>query len=174
MWECVCAAPCTLRCSAPGKTGYRSEAAETPVMRIFFFTNWERARLLDGRISNQQHLKVIFSNGIRSAPEWSNFQFFLNSELLRWWTVLSALLSPAKSQGLTESWGFWKDGKTHICVYDSGFSQPPIGLGVNLYANEQFHPSLDLFWWLSHLEGKLLKEIHLPHPPLPNSRSCEL
>lgn len=47
--------------------------AETAVMRILFFTNCTRARLLDGRISNQKHLKIMFSNSIQSAPEWSNF-----------------------------------------------------------------------------------------------------
>lgn len=71
--------------------GCKSGLVETPVMRILFFTNWDRARLFDGLVSSQQHLKLIFSNGIQIAPEWSNFSFFLNSELLRWSTVSSNL-----------------------------------------------------------------------------------
>lgn len=45
-----------------------STVAQTPVRRTLCPTQWDWARLWDGRISNQQHLKIILSNGIQSAP----------------------------------------------------------------------------------------------------------
>lgn len=66
-WQCNAAQPATIPVSEEGlRVG---GCREDSVMRILFFTNWERIRLLDGRISNQQHLKIIFSNGIQRAPE---------------------------------------------------------------------------------------------------------
>ena len=93
-----CTPPVT-RCSSASKD-CESVVVETPATRMLFFTDWDRARLLCGRISDQRCLKIIFGNGIQSAPEWSNRSSIVScwNDLQRHWFVLA----PAKSQSLID------------------------------------------------------------------------
>lgn len=56
----------------PMRKTCKDVVAETLLIRILFFTTWERAMLEDGRVSSWLHLKVTLSNSVLNTPMLSN------------------------------------------------------------------------------------------------------